>query len=42
MRQFEEDGQVPDQILDRASVGSMTELFNVLAAWMQKKGLGFK
>ncbi|CAE7940195.1 Cacna1h, partial [Symbiodinium necroappetens] len=30
MRQFEEDGQVPDQILDRASVGSMTELFNVL------------
>eukprot|EP00439_Symbiodinium_sp_Y106_P068488 s1342_g11.t1 len=30
MRQFEEDGQVPEQILDRASVGSMTELFNVL------------
>ena len=33
MRQFEESGHVPEQILDRASVSSMTELFNVLAAW---------
>lgn len=30
MRRFEEAGHVPEQILDRASVSSMTELFNVL------------
>ena len=34
MRQFEESGHVPYQILDRASVNSMTELFNVLATGM--------
>lgn len=30
MREFESSGQIPDQLLDQASVGSMTELFNVL------------
>jgi len=30
MQQFEAQGKVPEQILDRASVGSMTELFHVL------------
>ncbi|CAE7825112.1 Cacna1h [Symbiodinium sp. CCMP2456] len=30
MREFERSGQIPDQLLDQASVGSMTELFNVL------------
>ncbi|CAE7815819.1 Voltage-dependent T-type calcium channel subunit alpha-1H [Symbiodinium microadriaticum] len=30
MREFESNGQIPDQLLDQASVGSMTELFNVL------------
>ena len=42
MAQFEEAGHVPYQILDRASVGSMTELFNVLElraeAYPIKKG----
>ncbi|CAE7512133.1 Cacna1h [Symbiodinium natans] len=30
MREFEKKGQIPDDFLDQASVGSMTELFNVL------------
>ena len=35
MREFESNGQIPDQLLDQASVGSMTELFNVLDAGTQ-------
>ena len=35
MREFEKKGQIPDDFLDQASVGSMTELFNVLDTWLQ-------
>ena len=43
MREFESSGQIPDQLLDQASVGSMTELFNVLDAGLTSVyGRGFK
>ena len=34
MREFERRAHVPDHFLDHASVGSMTELFSVLDAWL--------